>query len=154
MTRLALDYRMTFHKDVVIDLVCYRRLGHNEADEPAATQPLMYQKIRQQQTPRQIYAEQLAGEGVLTMADADAMVEQYRRELDEGKSQAKHSLGLIGNKHTVDWSKYHARRLERGGADRRAHRAAARAGGEAHDARRRTSRCIGRSRASCRTARR
>ena len=106
VTRLAMDYRMTFHKDAVIDLVCYRRLGHNEADEPAATQPLMYQKIRSQQTPRQIYANRLAAEGALTMADADAMVEQYRRELDEGKSQAKHSLGLIGNKHTVDWSKY------------------------------------------------
>ena len=106
VTRLALDYRMTFHKDAVIDLVCYRRLGHNEADEPAATQPLMYQKIRTQQTPRQIYAEKLASQGVLTMADADAMADEYRRELDEGKSQAKHALGLIGNKHTVDWSKY------------------------------------------------
>jgi 2-oxoglutarate dehydrogenase E1 component len=106
VTRLALDYRMTFHKDVVIDLVCYRRLGHNEADEPAATQPTMYQKIRQHPTTRQLYAEKLAAEGVLTMAEADAMVEQYRRELDEGKSQAKQSLGLIGNKHTVDWSKY------------------------------------------------
>ncbi len=104
--RLAMEYRMTFHKDAVIDLVCYRRLGHNEADEPAATQPLMYQAIRHQQTPRQIYANRLAAESVLTMADAHAMVEQYRRELDEGKSQAKHSLGLIGNKHTVDWSKY------------------------------------------------
>lgn len=106
VARLAIDYRMTFHKDAVIDLVCYRRLGHNEADEPAATQPLMYQKIRQQPTPRQIYAEKLERESVLSMADADAMVEQYRRELDEGKSQAKHSLGLIGNKHTVDWTKY------------------------------------------------
>jgi 2-oxoglutarate dehydrogenase E1 component len=104
--RLALEYRMTFHKDAVIDLVCYRRLGHNEADEPAATQPLMYQKIRTQQTPRQIYAEKLVSAGVLTMADADAMADEYRRELDEGKSQAKHALGLIGNKHTVDWSKY------------------------------------------------
>jgi 2-oxoglutarate dehydrogenase E1 component len=107
VTRLALEYRMTFHKDAVIDLVCYRRLGHNEADEPAATQPLMYKKIRSQQTPRQIYAEKLTSQGVLTMADADAMVDEYRRELDEGKSQAKHALGLIGNKHTVDWSKYH-----------------------------------------------
>jgi 2-oxoglutarate dehydrogenase E1 component len=104
--RLALEYRMTFHKDAVIDLVCYRRLGHNEADEPAATQPLMYQKIRNQQTPRHIYAEKLVAAGVLTMADADAMADEYRRELDEGKSQAKHALGLIGNKHTVDWSKY------------------------------------------------
>jgi 2-oxoglutarate dehydrogenase E1 component len=104
--RLALEYRMTFHKDAVIDLVCYRRLGHNEADEPAATQPMMYQKIRSQQTPRHIYAERLTKEGVLTMADADALADEYRRELDEGKSQAKHALGLIGNKHTVDWSKY------------------------------------------------
>jgi 2-oxoglutarate dehydrogenase E1 component len=106
VTRLALEYRMTFHKDAVIDLVCYRRLGHNEADEPAATQPLMYQKIRSQKTPRQIYAERLVNERVLTPADADAMADEYRRELDEGKSQAKHALGLIGNKHTVDWSKY------------------------------------------------
>jgi 2-oxoglutarate dehydrogenase E1 component len=107
VTRLALDYRMTFHKDVVIDLVCYRRLGHNESDEPAATQPVMYSKIRAQKTPRQIYAERLVAEKVITMADADAMVDQYRREMDEGKSQAKQSLGLIGNKHTVDWTKYH-----------------------------------------------
>ena len=107
VTRLALDYRMTFHKDVVIDLVCYRRLGHNESDEPAATQPVMYSKIRAHKTPRQIYADRLVAEKVITMADADAMVDEYRREMDEGKSQAKRSLGLIGNKHTVDWTKYH-----------------------------------------------
>jgi len=106
VTRLALDYRMTFHKDVVIDLVCYRRLGHNEADEPAATQPMMYQLIRQFPTTRARYAESLAKEGVLAAGDADGMVEQYRREMDEGKTQAKRSLGLIGNQHTVDWSKY------------------------------------------------
>jgi len=107
VTRLALDYRMTFRKDVVIDLVCYRRLGHNEADEPAATQPVMYRTIRQQRAPRQIYADKLMSEGVVTMAEADAMVERYRRDMDEGVSQAKHSLGLIGNQHTADWSKYH-----------------------------------------------
>jgi len=106
VTRLALEYRMTFHKDVVIDLVCYRRRGHNEADEPAATQPVMYQQIRQQHTPRQKYAEKLVAENVMTMAEADAMVDAYRRTLDEGKSTTKHALGMIGNKHTVDWSKY------------------------------------------------
>jgi 2-oxoglutarate dehydrogenase E1 component len=106
VTRLALDYRMRFHKDVVIDLVCYRRRGHNEADEPAATQPLMYQTIRQLETTRQKYAEKLAATGVIQIAEADAMVEEYRRILDEGRSTVRHALGMIGNKHTVDWSKY------------------------------------------------
>ncbi len=106
VARLALAYRMKFRKDVVIDLVCYRRIGHNEADEPAVTQPVMYQVIRQRPTTRALYAQRLVAEKVLTMADADAMVERYRREMDEGKSQAPQALGLIGNKHTVDWSKY------------------------------------------------
>ena len=70
--RLALDYRMKFHKDVVIDLVCYRRHGHNEADEPAATQPVMYQTIRKHPTTRQLYAERLVAEGVLAAGDAAA----------------------------------------------------------------------------------
>jgi 2-oxoglutarate dehydrogenase E1 component len=104
--RLALEYRMRFHKDVVIDLVCYRRHGHNEADEPAATQPVMYRAIRQHPTVRQIYAEKLAAEGVVTAEDATSMVEQYRQGLDEGRPQARASLGLIGNKYTVDWSQY------------------------------------------------
>ncbi|MGD9842147.1 MAG: 2-oxoglutarate dehydrogenase E1 component [Steroidobacteraceae bacterium] len=106
VSRLALQYRAKFHKDVVIDLVCFRRLGHNEADEPAATQPIMYQVIRKMPTTRQIYAERLVAEKLITMTDADALVDRYRREMDEGKSQASQALGLIGNKHTVDWSKY------------------------------------------------
>jgi 2-oxoglutarate dehydrogenase E1 component len=106
VTRFALDYRMKFHKDVVIDLVCYRRHGHNEADEPAATQPLMYQIIRKKPTVRQLYADKLVQEGVLSAADAAAMMEQYRSGLDEGKPQARAALGLIGNRYTVDWSEY------------------------------------------------
>jgi 2-oxoglutarate dehydrogenase E1 component len=106
VTRFALEYRMKFHKDVVIDLVCYRRHGHNEADEPAATQPLMYQIIRKKPTVRQLYADKLAAEGVLSAADAAAMMEQYRSGLDEGKPQARAALGLIGNRYTVDWSEY------------------------------------------------
>jgi 2-oxoglutarate dehydrogenase E1 component len=106
VTRFALEYRMKFHKDVVIDLVCYRRHGHNEADEPAATQPLMYQIIRKKPTARQIYADKLTQEGVLAAADATAMMEQYRTGLDEGKPQARAALGLIGNRYTVDWSQY------------------------------------------------
>ncbi len=106
VTRYALEYRMKFHKDVVIDLVCYRRHGHNEADEPAATQPLMYQVIRKKPTARQLYTDKLTAEGVLTAAEAAGMMEQYRNGLDEGKPQARAALGLIGNKFTVDWSEY------------------------------------------------
>jgi 2-oxoglutarate dehydrogenase E1 component len=106
VTRFALEYRMKFHKDVVIDLVCYRRHGHNEGDEPAATQPLMYQVIRKKPTARQLYADKLAAEGVLNAAEAAAMMEQYRNGLDEGKPQARAALGLIGNKFTVDWREY------------------------------------------------
>ena len=106
VTRLALEYRMRFHKDVVIDLVCYRRHGHNEADEPAATQPVMYGVIRKHPTVRQLYAEKLAADASIPETDASAMVESYRQGLDEGRPQARASLGMIGNKYTVDWSKY------------------------------------------------
>src|SRR2546421_12360534 len=104
--RLALKYRMRFRKDVVIDLVCYRRHGHNEADEPAATQPGMYRAIRQHPTARRLYADRLVEAGVLTQADAQAMLEQYRSGLDQGRPQARASLGMLGNKYTVDWSAY------------------------------------------------
>jgi 2-oxoglutarate dehydrogenase E1 component len=106
VTRLALEYRMKFHKDIVIDLVCYRRHGHNEADEPAATQPMMYQVIRKFPTTRKLYADKLVAEGVLREAEVAEIVEQYRQGLDEGKPQARAALGLIGNKYTVDWSRY------------------------------------------------
>jgi 2-oxoglutarate dehydrogenase E1 component len=106
VARLALEYRMLFHKDVVIDLVCYRRHGHNEADEPAATQPAMYKVIRQHPTTRQLYAARLVAAETLTQADADAMPEQYRDGLDKGRPQARAALGMIGNKFTVDWTHY------------------------------------------------
>jgi 2-oxoglutarate dehydrogenase E1 component len=106
VTRFALEYRMKFHKDVVIDLMCYRRHGHNEADEPAATQPLMYQIIRKKPTVRQLYADKLSSEGVISAAEAAALMEQYRTGLDQGKPQARAALGLIGNRYTVDWNEY------------------------------------------------
>ena len=106
VTRLAMRYRMRFHKDVVIDLVCYRRLGHNEADEPSATQPVMYNAIRKHPTARKLYADRLVADGVLTSFEADGLVEEYRAGLDEGRPQARASLGMIGNKYTVDWSSY------------------------------------------------
>ncbi|MCE1699810.1 2-oxoglutarate dehydrogenase E1 component, partial [Enterobacter hormaechei] len=74
VTRLALDFRNTFKRDVMIDLVCYRRHGHNEADEPSATQPLMYQKIKKQATARKIYGDKLIAEGLLAANDVTEMV--------------------------------------------------------------------------------
>jgi 2-oxoglutarate dehydrogenase E1 component len=106
VTRLALRYRQRFHKDVVIDLVCYRRLGHNEADEPAATQPVMYRVIRQHPPVRQLYAERLLADGVVSAADVEQLVAQYRQALDSGHLELHPALGLIGNKYTIDWSRY------------------------------------------------
>jgi 2-oxoglutarate dehydrogenase E1 component len=106
VSRLAVNYRMRFHKDVVIDLVCYRRHGHNEADEPAATQPTMYRVIRQHPTARKLYADKLIAAGVLSDSDANGMVEHYRDGLDQGRPQARASLGMIGNTYTVDWTSY------------------------------------------------
>ncbi|NGX16661.1 2-oxoglutarate dehydrogenase E1 component [Wenzhouxiangella sp. XN24] len=103
--RLAFDYRQRFRKDVVIDLVCYRRHGHNEADEPAATQPGMYAVVRNHPTVRQIYVERLAAAGVVSADEAQAMVDAYRQGLDEGRVVSS-SLGFVGNKFTVDWTRF------------------------------------------------
>ena len=85
VTKLALDYRMTFNKDVVIDLICYRRLGHNEADEPATTQPLMYKKIRKHKTTRKIYAEKLINEAIISAEQSVQMEQDYQKLLDAGQ---------------------------------------------------------------------
>ncbi|MGH8496399.1 MAG: 2-oxoglutarate dehydrogenase E1 component [Gammaproteobacteria bacterium] len=104
VTRLALEYRQTFHKDVVIDLVCYRRHGHNEADEPAATQPVMYDVIRKHPPVRKLYADKLIEAGVMSEEDAQALGDAYRAGLDEGKLRTDKVISMVGNKYTVDWS--------------------------------------------------
>ncbi|HEX5049730.1 MAG TPA: 2-oxoglutarate dehydrogenase E1 component [Gammaproteobacteria bacterium] len=104
--RLALRYRRMFHKDVVIDLVGYRRLGHNEADEPSATQPLMYAAIREHPSTRTLYGRKLIEAGVITQDGIDQMAESYRTALDEGRNPNQAALGMIGNQFTVDWSRY------------------------------------------------
>jgi 2-oxoglutarate dehydrogenase E1 component len=85
ITQLALDYRMVFHEDVVIDMICYRRLGHNEADEPAATQPMMYKTIRNLATTRQLYAQTLVNQGVMTSEAVNTMEESYYQMLSDGQ---------------------------------------------------------------------
>ncbi|QSX80050.1 2-oxoglutarate dehydrogenase E1 component [Agrilutibacter solisilvae] len=102
---LALDFRNTFGKDVVIDLVCYRRHGHNEADEPAATQPLMYQVIRKHKTPRELYAAQLLAEGVVSEADAQALVDGLRQKLDDGVVTTD-LVAVKPDEFAIDWSNY------------------------------------------------
>ncbi|KRD69157.1 2-oxoglutarate dehydrogenase E1 component [Lysobacter sp. Root96] len=102
---LALDFRNRFGRDVVIDLVCYRRHGHNEADEPAATQPLMYQVIRKHKTPRELYADQLIAEGTPQAADAQALVDGYRDKLDQGAVTTE-LVEVKPDEFTIDWSKY------------------------------------------------
>lgn len=82
----AMDYRQTFKRDVVIDLICYRHHGHNEADEPSATQPVMYKVIKSKRAPYLDYAEKLVKEGIVTDAAAKQMADDYRKALDAGKN--------------------------------------------------------------------
>ncbi|RMF19453.1 MAG: 2-oxoglutarate dehydrogenase E1 component, partial [Gammaproteobacteria bacterium] len=106
VTQLALDFRNTFKKDVVIDLFCYRRRGHNEADEPAATQPIMYQVIRKHPTTREIYAKKLVAEGLVTPEQTKAMENEYRRLLDNGEHVVKSLVKEPNTELFVDWKPY------------------------------------------------
>jgi 2-oxoglutarate dehydrogenase E1 component len=108
ITRVALDYRMQFNKDVVIDLVCYRRHGHNEADEPAATQPMMYSEIQETPTAREQYAGKLKALNIVADDTPDELVRQYRDKLDAGASV---TAGIVannanGNSPGVDWTPF------------------------------------------------
>uniref|UniRef100_A0A486XHU4 2-oxoglutarate dehydrogenase E1 component n=1 Tax=Rheinheimera sp. BAL341 TaxID=1708203 RepID=A0A486XHU4_9GAMM len=104
VAQLAVDYRNTFKRDVVIDLVCYRRNGHNEADEPNATQPLMYQKIKKHPTPREIYAKKLIAEGLFSAEQISEMTEQYRDALDKGDCVVEEWRPMTET--AVDWTPF------------------------------------------------
>ncbi len=104
--RIALDYRMKYGKDVVIDMVCYRKLGHNEQDEPFVTQPLMYKKIAQHPGTRKLYGDKLTAEGVIAAGHADELVTSLRASLDAGKSTNKNILYGIKPALAVDWAPY------------------------------------------------
>ncbi|MFZ2724865.1 MAG: 2-oxoglutarate dehydrogenase E1 component [Methylococcaceae bacterium] len=106
VTKLAVEFRMLFKRDVVIDLICYRRLGHNEADEPAATQPLMYKKIRKHKTTRSLYAQQLASEGVLTAEQAIAMQQDYQQLLELGEVVSRPVLANADYSYNAQWNRF------------------------------------------------
>ncbi|WP_028605367.1 2-oxoglutarate dehydrogenase E1 component [Ottowia thiooxydans] len=104
-TQLALEYRQEFNKDVVVDIVCFRKLGHNEQDTPMLTQPLMYKRISQHPGTRKLYADKLAAQG-LGDTLGDDMVKAYRADMDAGKLTVDPVLTNFKNKYAVDWSPY------------------------------------------------
>jgi 2-oxoglutarate dehydrogenase E1 component len=104
--KIACDFRIRFKRDVVIDLVCYRRHGHNEADEPAVTQPLMYQKIRSMKTTRQKYADQLLERGLIDENAAQSMLDQYREQMDQGDQVADVETEPRTNEYAAKWHNF------------------------------------------------
>ena len=103
---IALDYRSKFKKDVVVDLVCFRKLGHNEQDEPMVTQPLMYKIINAHPGTRKLYADKLAAQGVIPADEADRMVANFRQAMDGGSHTNSTILSNFKPPFAVDWSKY------------------------------------------------
>ena len=106
VTQIAMEFRQEFKKDVVIDIICFRKLGHNEQDEPMVTQPLMYKKIAQHPGTRRLYADKLAAQGVLGDGEADRMIADYRAALDEGRHLIDPVISDYQSKFAIDWSPY------------------------------------------------
>ena len=106
VTQLALDFRQQFEKDVVIDLVCFRKLGHNEQDEPFVTQPLMYKKIGQHPGTRKLYADRLVAQGVIGADAAEDLIKKYRADLDAGKHSTNPVISNFKSKFAVDWAPF------------------------------------------------
>ncbi len=106
VTALAVEFRQEFKKDVVIDIVCFRKLGHNEQDEPMVTQPLMYRKIQKHPGTRKLYADRLVAEGTCTADEPEQMIAQYREHLDKGELLYNPVLSGHNRKFAVDWAPY------------------------------------------------
>lgn len=109
VTEIAMDYRMKFQKDVVIDLVCFRKLGHNEQDEPLVTQPFMYRFVRQHPGTRALYAERLIKENVIQAGEGDAMIAEYRKAMDEGRNSIQPALEGNKDRQPKNWSVFKER---------------------------------------------
>ncbi len=105
-TELALDYQRTFKQDVVVDIVCFRRLGHNEQDTPALTQPLMYKKINAHRGTRAVYADTLVRAQVLPFDEPQNMVERIKTRLRDGKLPLDMTLSAMPAKSTVQWVRF------------------------------------------------
>jgi 2-oxoglutarate dehydrogenase E1 component len=105
-TELALEFRQTFGQDVVVDITCFRKLGHNEQDTPSLTQPLMYKKISAHPGTRKLYGDKLAAQGVLPADGPDAMVKAYRAAMDAGKHTVDPVLTNFKSKYSVDWAPF------------------------------------------------
>ncbi|MBB1633821.1 2-oxoglutarate dehydrogenase E1 component [Cupriavidus sp. UME77] len=101
--QLAVDFRMEFKKDVVVDIICFRKLGHNEQDTPAVTQPLMYKKIAQHPGTRKLYADKLTAQNLVAADFGDQLVKEYRAAMDAGKHTVDPVLSNFKNKFAVDW---------------------------------------------------
>ena len=106
VTEIALDFRMKFHKDVVVDMVCFRTLGHNEQDEPMVTQPLMYKIISSHPGTRKLYADKLEAEGVIDAGQAELMTKAYRDDMDAGRNPNKTILYGYKSSNAVDWTPF------------------------------------------------
>jgi 2-oxoglutarate dehydrogenase E1 component len=106
VTQLAFDFRQKFHRDVVIDIVCFRKLGHNEQDEPLVTQPLMYKKIAQHPGTRRFYADKLVTQGIVEGDAPEAMIKGYRDTLDAGQQSVSPVLSNFKSKFAVDWAPF------------------------------------------------
>jgi 2-oxoglutarate dehydrogenase E1 component len=106
VTKLALDFRMEFNKDVVIDMVCYRKHGHSEADDPMSTQPIMYQHVRKHPGVRQLHTDKLIAEGVITQNDADAIVKEYIDSLESNMGVAGTHAEHANPKYLIDFSHF------------------------------------------------
>lgn len=102
-TQIAIDYRMEFKKDIVVDIVCFRKLGHNEQDTPALTQPLMYKKIAKHPGTRKLYADKLATQGTIGNDDGDVMVREFRDAMDAGRHSVDPVISNFKSKYAVDW---------------------------------------------------
>ncbi len=105
-TQLALEYRQEFNKDVVVDIICFRKLGHNEQDTPALTQPLMYKKIGQHPGTRKLYGEKLVAQGILPPEGPDEMVKAFRAAMDAGRHTVDPVLTNYKSKYAVDWAPF------------------------------------------------